>query len=225
MATKAQVAKTPATPAAVKQAAAKKAGAAPKAPRVHKAAPGTVEGPKGKKLENAADAPPVTEEQRKGERRQEVSNAMAQFAASSLQTPAVHEPTEEEKKLAALQDGIKALAASLGIDPAAVLGNAKPAKAPRADKVQQNNVTRPAPDTTCGKIWALADKLSTERGDGHPVEVAKLRAHVDMKQVNDHTLKTQFARWRLFNGFKGRTPMQLEAAAELNRRADDPKPE
>lgn len=224
MTTKAQAAKAE-TPAAVKQAAAKKANAAPKAPRVHKAAPGTVEGPKGKKLEQAPDAPKVTEEQRKGERRQQVSNAMAQFAASAITAPAVHEPTEEEKKLAALQDGIKALAEQLGIDPSQVLAQAKPAKAPRADKVQQNNITRPAPDTKCGKIWALADKLSLERGDGHPVEVAKLRQHDEMKQVNDHTLKTQIARWRAFHGYKGRTPMAQAAPVEQNRRATDPKPE
>lgn len=77
----------------------------------------------------------------------------------------------------------------------------KPAK---ADKLQQHGVTRPAENTTCGKIWATADAISHQT---HGVAaIAALKEHPAMKDVNDATLKTQYARWRQFNGITGRLP-------------------
>lgn len=216
MATK-QTAPKAETPAAVKAAAT----------RTHRVKAGTIEGPKGKKLVAPKESTEVTEEQRQAERRQQTDNQVAQFAASAMTTPAVHDqPSDDAEaiKTKAFQEAVQALANSMGVDPAAVLSTQGKAKTVRADRLQQNNITRPASGTTTGKIWDLADKLSAERGDGHPVEVAKLRAHADMKQVNDHTLKTQFARWRSFHGIKGRTPA-LASPEQPNRRADDPKPE
>lgn len=200
MTTKAQAAKAVETPAAVKQAAARKS-------RAHAPKVGVVEGPTGKNMPAAQDLPEVTEEQRKGERRQAQENAVAQFTPTEQTTPAVHEPTEEEKKLAALQEGVKALAVSLGLDPAAVMApvaQTKPA-AKRADRVTQNNITRPGETTLCGRIWAVADKISADQ-NGQPATIAQVREHADLQagDVSIATIKTQYARWRQFHGIKGR---------------------
>lgn len=194
------------TPAAVKAAAVTE----PKAPRVHRAKAGTVEGPKGKNMPAPADAAEVTDEQRKAERRQADNDRRAQFAPTTQTAPAVHEPTKEEKKAMEFQQKMKELAEQYGVDPA-TLGAPKQAKAPRGDKQQQNGITRPAENTKCGLIWGLADKISHDQ-DGHPASIAQLKATNELKQMNDHTLKTQYARWRAYNGVKGRVDAPAPAA-------------
>jgi hypothetical protein len=77
-------------------------------------------------------------------------------------------------------------------------------KAPKADKKVQNDVTRPADNTACGKIWATADAISLSTHGICPI--AALKEHADMKGVNDHTIKTQYAKWRKYNGVVGRLP-------------------
>lgn len=144
---------------------------------------------------------PVVDEQRQGERRQAEANAVAKFTASTLQTPAAHTPelSEEQKKFAAFQAEVAKLAATFGVSvPAAV------AKAPRAsNRIVQNGETRPAQGTVTGQIWDVADQISASQA-GAPAQVSQLKAHPALKQVNDHTLKTQYARWRKFHNITGR---------------------
>jgi hypothetical protein len=183
--------------------------AAKRAPRVHKVAQGTVEGPKGKNLETPKEEHAVDEEQRKAERRQADHDRRQQFAPTTQTTPAVHkepELTEEQKKELEFKKQVEQLAATLGINPSVVLGQPKQARAPKADKQQQNGITRPAPDSLCGQIWAIADKISHDQ-NGHPALISQVRAHPDLKDVNEHTIKTQFARWRSYNGIKGRSQL------------------
>lgn len=94
----------------------------------------------------------------------------------------------------------------------------KPAK---ANKVQQNNVTRPAENTTCGKIWATADAISLATHGVCPI--AALKEHADIKSINDHTVKTQYAKWRQFNGIVGRLP-KLHAVHQVAGEYDGLKP-
>lgn len=67
----------------------------------------------------------------------------------------------------------------------------------------QNGVRRPKPDTLCGAVWQLADNLS-----------AKLKQPVPVKQLveaapnsNLNMVKSQYARWRKFNGVTGRVTL------------------
>lgn len=71
----------------------------------------------------------------------------------------------------------------------------------------QNNVTRPRPETACGQAWALFDSMSAKMGSPVPVAYA-LQAAVQ-KGLNQDTAKTQYARWKTYNGIVGRvaTPM------------------
>lgn len=174
-----------------------------------------------KKLEQQQGAEHnIPEEQRQGERRQQQDNAIAQFAASQMTTPAAHEPTDEQAKQAAFLEAVKAMASSMGVDASAILAPAAPAKATRTARLQQNGITRPTGGVT-GQIWDLADKLSADN-QGQPVAIATLRAHADLKQVNENTLKTQYARWRGYHGIKGRAaPVQAANDGTPMRRATD----
>lgn len=158
----------------------------------------------------------VSEEQRKGEKAQAKKNATAQFTQTTMQTPAVHEPTAEQQKMLDFQKAVEALANSMGVQAPSF---AQPAKSARATLPKQNGITRPASGSTTGIIWDVADEISAAQ-EGNPAAIAQLRADPRIKQINENTLKTQYARWRAYHGIKGR----VEAAPVLpHRRADDPQ--
>ncbi len=76
-------------------------------------------------------------------------------------------------------------------------------KHPKA-KDAKNGITRPGVNTTCGLIWKTADDLS---GANKVVaSIAMLKMSPILERVNDHTLKTQYARWRAYHGHTGRLP-------------------
>lgn len=146
-----------------------------------------------------ADIDPV---QREGEQAasvesQKSQNAMA-FAVQQLTTPsapATVAPTAEQLKRQEYEVALKELAAKFG-QP---MPNTRLSSS--ATKDTQNGVTRPSPETKCGKIWAAADSLSS---DAIPASIAALKLHSACAGVNEHTVKTQYARWRSYNGVKGR---------------------
>jgi hypothetical protein len=82
-----------------------------------------------------------------------------------------------------------------------VFGGA-PVTTPSSGKIQQNNITRPGPNTKTGHIWNTADAIS--QAQGSPAGIAQLKGHPDMRNFNDHTIRTQYARWRAFHGLRGR---------------------
>lgn len=167
--------------------------------KTRQVAAGTLTG--GAKLEEPKVHHRVSEDQRQGERRQAEENAVARFAASQMSAPAAHAPelTEEQKKQQAFQAEIAELAKKYGMQMPAMA-----AKAPRqSNRVQQNGITRPASGTITGTIWDIADQISAAQ-HGNPALISQLKAVEALKNVNDHTIKTQYARWRAFHGIKGR---------------------
>ena len=72
------------------------------------------------------------------------------------------------------------------------------ARAPRQPR--QNGVTRPKPDTLTGRVWEIADKL-TSRAKEPVTRSAVLEAFV-ADGGNPATGVTQYGRWRQFNGFR-----------------------
>jgi chromosome segregation ATPase len=71
----------------------------------------------------------------------------------------------------------------------------------------QNGITRPRPDTACGNAWALMDELSEKLKQ--PVPIALLLQAAEKRELNHDTVKTQYARWKKFNGIEGRVQMPL----------------
>lgn len=184
------------------------------APRpARKVAAGTVEGPKGKKLVDAPNSTPaeVSEEQRQGERRQQQANAVMQFTAGNMTTLAAHAPslTSEQQKQAEYNKAVAELAIKMGVTPPQMT-TGKPA---RAQRQSLNGITRPAEGTETGKVWATADRISASQ-NGHPAAIAQLKADPVLHGINEHTLKTQYARWRHFNGIKGRMVIVKAVQAE-----------
>lgn len=72
---------------------------------------------------------------------------------------------------------------------------------------QQNGITRPRTDTACGNAWALMDELSAKLKQ--PVPISILLQAAEKKDLNHDTVKTQYARWKKFNGIEGRVAIPL----------------
>ena len=80
----------------------------------------------------------------------------------------------------------------------------KAAKAAEKVKVvmpSQHGITRPRPDGACGKVWAIADAESARLGQ--PVPISMLAPLCKDAGLNDATTRTQYARWKQFNGVFG----------------------
>ena len=159
-------------------------------------------------LEQPTNPPePVTVEQRKAERRNNV-DSMA-FAVQQLSTPVAQPTSAPTPQLTTppsateeFNKRLKELRAEFNIpDSTAQVKQI----VHRADRVQQNSITRPAENTLCGKIWAAADEI-THRQHGAVATIAALKEHPATHNVNEHTIKTQYARWRKYNGVAGRLP-------------------
>lgn len=75
----------------------------------------------------------------------------------------------------------------------------------------QNGVTRPKADGACGKVWAIADAESARLQQ--PVTIAILIKATAAAGLNDATTRTQYARWKTFNGLFGAVAKPAEAPA------------
>lgn len=125
-------------------------------------------------------------------------NAM-DFAVQQLSAPVA--PTDPKRK--EFEAAMNKLSAEFGVPVKAV--EAKIAKV----KVQQNKITRPAANTKCGLIFEAADRITAETGSPATIQAVKLAC----TGINDHTIKTQYARWRQYNGISGRLTVAKPAEA------------
>lgn len=73
----------------------------------------------------------------------------------------------------------------------------------------QNGITRPRPEGSCGKVWAIADQESARLGQ--PVPISVLAPACAAAGLNDATTRTQYARWKTFNGVFGAVPKLVAA--------------
>jgi hypothetical protein len=67
----------------------------------------------------------------------------------------------------------------------------------------KNGVVRPKDGTSTGRVWAIADRITT-RTKEHATRAAVLEA-AEKEGINPATTATQFSRWRRFNGLKRET--------------------
>jgi hypothetical protein len=75
----------------------------------------------------------------------------------------------------------------------------------------QNDVTRPKPDTLCGKAWAIFDEISAKNGAPATIKEALEKAKGVVNA--EATVRTQYARWRKFYGISGRVAAPAPAPA------------
>ncbi len=138
-----------------------------------------------------------------------LKSGLADFVAQQLTPPAspvvtAPVPTHTPEEFAA---ALEKLQADFGVAVKVV----NPAKA-ASTKVQSNDVTRPGADTLCGKVFAAADTNTATAG--RTATIAEVK--VACTGINDHTVKTQYARWRKYNGVTGRAvaPVVIVPAPE-----------
>jgi hypothetical protein len=186
------------------------------APAVKKPTKAQVAAAAKAKMEETKELHVISDEQRQADEEANKTlkaDAMSQFVqqqttpAAVLQTP----PAQVE----AFNKELDALKQKFGVTADVVV---KPAK---AEKKMMNGVVRPADNTVCGKIWATADAISVATHGVCPI--AALKEHKDVHGVNDHTVKTQYAKWRKYNGVSGRLP-KLHAVHQVQGEYDGMKP-
>lgn len=120
--------------------------------------------------------------------------------AADREAAALKKAEEKAAKEAAKAEAAAAKAAAM-----------EAAKASR-QQPEQNGVRRPKPETQCGRIWDLADKLSNEIAAPVSIAVLMTEAHKN-GLLEDNTIKTQYARWRKFHGVVGRVAAPAAEAA------------
>ena len=80
----------------------------------------------------------------------------------------------------------------------------KTGKTVEQNRPEQNGLKRPSAGSTCAIIWDTCDRITSETE--HTCTSAEL--FNALQGYNECTLRTQYARWRQFNGITGRLPNQ-----------------
>jgi hypothetical protein len=129
---------------------------------------------------------------------------------------------------AAADKAAKEKAESKAAEKAAKDKAAADAKAAKeaAKMPEQNGIRRPAPAGDTGKVWAIADDITKKRGQA--AAIAEVLEVGRAQTINDATIRTQYARWRKFNGVVGRVMSKEDidkaaAAAAAAKAAADKK--
>jgi hypothetical protein len=118
------------------------------------------------------------------------------------------------EKQAAADAKLKAAEAKVAAKAAAEEAKAKVAAEKEAAKAarqmpSQNGVTRPSATGACGAAWEVFDAISAQKK--LPATIKEALEIGRTRQLNESTIKTQYARWRKFHGIAGRL---AEPAAE-----------
>ena len=80
----------------------------------------------------------------------------------------------------------------------------KTGKTVEQNRPEQNGLKRPSKGSICAIIWDTCDRITSEQGS-HCTSAELFNA---LQGYNECTLRTQYARWRQFNGITGRLPDQ-----------------
>ncbi len=84
------------------------------------------------------------------------------------------------------------------------------AKTPAPKQPSANGVTRPKTKTKTGRVWEIADDLSSKDGPAARKDVMQAG---EAEGLNSATIATQYGRWRKFHGL-GRAAKPAAAADE-----------
>lgn len=175
-------------------------------------------------MSNEAQA--KSQEQIDAEKAAAKEQAKAQKEAKQAADKAERERVQGEKKAAAAEakakrdaaaaeakakkDADKAAKAAEKVAKAAEKAAAAGVKKERVVMPSQNGITRPRPDTRCARIWAIADELSAKFGQ--PTPISELAPVASAENINDATTRTQYARWKQYNGVFGPVPKLAKEA-------------
>lgn len=71
--------------------------------------------------------------------------------------------------------------------------------APKVERVVQNDIVRPRPESLIGRYWQIADEESAKLGRPAPRRIVNERFAKEVPGAIDATANTQYARWVKFN--------------------------
>lgn len=134
-----------------------------------------------------------------------ITDAKAQKAAAAAEAKAAKIEAArlaKEAKEAAKAEKIEAarLAKAQKEEEKAAAISAKQTEAPalKMKQPEQNGITKPRDNSDCGKIWALANKLSSEKGG--LVSKKELSASAEAVSFHPTTIGVQYYKWKTFHG-------------------------
>lgn len=92
-------------------------------------------------------------------------------------------------------------------------GTPAPEAPAKVERKKQNGVTRPSAGTQTGKVWAIADAIST--ANNRPAKRSEVLEAGQKENINPATITTQYGQWRRFYGItKEATAEPGDAAAK-----------
>lgn len=138
--------------------------------------------PEDQAVEDQADEPEVTETE---EPENQAPSMLAGLVNNMLNPEDVPAPPEQPKKEAE-----------------------KTGKTIEPNRPEQNGLKRPSKGSTCCIIWDTCDQITSEKA----ATCTSAELFNALQGYNDCTLRTQYARWRQFNGITGRLPGQSKTA-------------
>ncbi|QDP52307.1 MAG: hypothetical protein Unbinned4162contig1001_7 [Prokaryotic dsDNA virus sp.] len=124
----------------------------------------------------------------------------------------------KKKSLAVAFAQSLALSTRPGADTQEGAKEEKKEKAPKPERITQNDVTRPLSGTLCGQVWDKADEMS--KAKGAPVAVADLLVETDKLGLNPANVRCEYSRWRKFHGVTGRIKSEAQIAKDKEREAE-----
>ena len=144
-----------------------------------------------------------------GDVQEEANNTAAAWEAEMNRTKDVAEAAKEAVKAAKTE-----LTAA---KKAAVAGKVS---VPKADRISQNGQTRPTPDSRSGKLWAIFDEASAERGA--PCAVGDVMDKCSAFGMTEGSIRSSYSHWRKFNGVaKGRIESINAPAMSAEKHAEE----
>ncbi len=143
------------------------------------------------------------------EEAKKVADAAKAEAKAKADAAKAEAKAAKDAAAASAKEAKEAAAAQAAADKAAKAAQAAETKA-KVVMPSQNGVTRPKADGACGKVWALAD--STSQRLQRAVSISELITETTAAGLNDATTRTQYARWKTFNGIFGAVPKPAPVA-------------
>ena len=131
----------------------------------------------------------------------EVATATKALKAAKADVGKAVKAIEKAQKAATKEAETAAKAQAKAAEDAEKAKAAEEAKKAAAQPTQ-NDITRPKADSQTGKAWAIFDEES--RKIGSPASIGATLPVAVAAGINEATVRTQYARWRKFNGVSGR---------------------
>jgi hypothetical protein len=151
----------------------------------------------------------------KAKKEQAAAEAKAARDAAKAEAKAKADQVKAEKKAA--DEAAKKARAEERAKKAAEKAAEAGVKKEKVVMPSQNGITRPKPETKCARIWQLADEISTELKQPTPISYLEKRAKEE--GFNEATIRTQYARWKTFNGVFGPVAKPAVAPAATEQAA------